>query len=115
MSIYLKAVGPPNPLGGRHLRPSALSFVGDDHPDRRPPHSALSGPNCLPRDPRDTYHGLLAHSQELLLLMLGRGSKMPLVVFVACAHKRPKQGMWLKRLRLELGVELAAEIPRVIR
>ncbi len=48
-----------NPLGGWHLRPSALSFVGDDRPDRRPPHSAPISHNCLPRDLRDFYHGLL--------------------------------------------------------
>ena len=57
--FHVEVVEPPNPLGGRHLRPSALSFVGDDHPDRRPPHSAPNGHNCLPRDPRDFYHGLL--------------------------------------------------------
>ncbi len=48
-----------NPLGGGHLRPSALSFVGDDRPDRRPPHSAPISHNCPPRDLRDFYHGLL--------------------------------------------------------
>ncbi len=57
--FHVEVVEPPNPWGGRHLRPSALSFVGDDHPDRRPPHSAPNGHNCLPRDPRDFYHGLL--------------------------------------------------------
>ncbi len=49
-----------NPLGGGHLRRSALSFVGDDRPDRRPPRSAPISHNCPPRDLRDFYHGLLA-------------------------------------------------------
>ena len=49
-----------NPLGGGHLRRSALSFVGDDRPDRRPPRSAPISHNCPPRDLRDFYHGLLS-------------------------------------------------------
>ena len=48
-----------NPLGDGHLRPSALSFVGGDHPDRHPPHSAPSDHRSPPRLPRDFYHGLL--------------------------------------------------------
>ena len=48
-----------NPLGDGHLRSSALSFVGGDHPDRHPPHSAPSNRRSPPRLPRDFYHGLL--------------------------------------------------------
>ena len=48
-----------NPLGDGHLRSSALSFVGGDHPDRHPPHSAPSDHRSPPRLPRDFYHGLL--------------------------------------------------------
>ena len=47
-----------NPLGDGHLRSSALSFVGGDHPDRHPPHSAPSDRRSPPRLPRDFYHGL---------------------------------------------------------
>ena len=42
-----------NPLGDGHLRPSALSFVGGDHPDRHPPHFAPSDRRSPPRLPRD--------------------------------------------------------------
>ena len=49
-----------NPLGDGHLRPSALSFVGGDHPDRHPPHFAPSDRRSPPRLPRDFCHGLLA-------------------------------------------------------
>ena len=49
-----------NPLGDGHLRPSALSFVGGDHPDRHPPHFAPSDRRSPPRLPRDFRHGLLA-------------------------------------------------------
>ena len=42
-----------NPLGDGHLRSSALSFVGGDHPDRHPPHSAPSDRRSPPRLPRD--------------------------------------------------------------
>ena len=38
-----------NPSGDGHLRSSALSFVGGDHPDRHPPHSAPSDRSSLPR------------------------------------------------------------------
>ncbi|MDE0295525.1 MAG: hypothetical protein OXI93_15160, partial [Bryobacterales bacterium] len=48
-----------NPLGDGHLRSSALSFVGGDHLDRHPPHSAPSDHRSPPRLPRDFYHGLL--------------------------------------------------------
>ena len=48
-----------NPLGDGRLRPSALSFVGGDHPDRHPPHFAPSDRRSPPRLPRDFYHGLL--------------------------------------------------------
>ena len=40
------------------LRPSALSFVGGDHPDRHPPHFAPNDRRSPPRLPRDFYHGL---------------------------------------------------------
>ncbi len=65
-----------NPLGGGHLRPSALSFVGDDRPDRRPPHSAPISHNCPPRDLRDFYHGLLG---------------FPLQAVPVCARLSPKR------------------------
>ncbi len=35
--------------GGDRLRPSALWFVGGDHPDRHPPHSAPSNRRSPPR------------------------------------------------------------------
>ena len=53
-----------NPSGDGHLRPSALSFVGGDHPDRHPPHFAPSGRRSPPRLPRDFYHGLPAYSAD---------------------------------------------------
>ena len=46
-----------NPLGEGHLRSSALSFVGGDHPDRHPPHSAPSDRRNPPRLPRDFTTG----------------------------------------------------------
>ncbi len=49
-----------NPSGDGRLRPSALSFVGGDHTDRHPPHSAPSDRRSPSRLPRDFYHGLLA-------------------------------------------------------
>ena len=49
-----------NPSGDGHLRPSALSFVGGDHPDRHPPHSAPSDRRSPPCLPRDFYYGLPA-------------------------------------------------------
>ena len=42
-----------NPSGDGHLRSSALSFVGGDHPDRHPPHFAPSDRRSPPRLPRD--------------------------------------------------------------
>jgi hypothetical protein len=48
-----------NPLGGAHLRSSALSFVGDDHPGRQPSHFAPIDRSSPPRDPQDFCHGLL--------------------------------------------------------
>ena len=53
------------------MRSPALSLVGDDHPDRRPPHFAPDDHNCPPRDPRDFCHGLLGawtpiHDRDLL-------------------------------------------------
>ena len=50
---------PRSPSGDGRLRSSALSFVGGDHPDRHPPHSAPSGRRSPPRLPRDFSHGLL--------------------------------------------------------
>ena len=42
-----------NPLGDGHLQSSALSFVGGDHPDRHPLHSAPRMSRSPPRLPRD--------------------------------------------------------------
>ncbi len=49
-----------NPLGGGHLRPSALLLVEEDIPYRRPPHASLNGRRSPPRGPRDFRHGLVA-------------------------------------------------------
>jgi len=49
-----------NPLGGGHLRPSALSFVGGNHPGRQPSLFAPIDRSSPARDPRDFCHGLLA-------------------------------------------------------
>ena len=54
-----------NPLGDGHLRSSALSFVGGDHPDRHSPHFAPSDRRSPPRLPRDFYHGLLRELQPV--------------------------------------------------
>ncbi|MDE0167574.1 MAG: hypothetical protein OXL36_20935 [Bryobacterales bacterium] len=48
-----------NPSGDGRLRPSALSFVGGDHPDRHPPHFAPNDRRSPPRLPRDSYHELI--------------------------------------------------------
>ncbi len=53
-----------NPKGGGHLRPSALLFVAEDIPHRRPPHASPNGHRSPPRDPRDFHHGLLARQVE---------------------------------------------------
>ena len=47
-----------SPSGDGNLRSSVLSFVGGDHPDRHPPHSAPSDHRSPPRLPRDFSHGL---------------------------------------------------------
>ncbi len=65
-----------NPLGGGHSRPSALSFVGDDRPDRRPPHSAPISHNCPPRDLRDFFHGLLTARTDATCECLQRPAKV---------------------------------------
>ena len=51
--------GARNPLGGGHLRPSTLLFVGEDIPYHHPPHASPNGRRSPPRDPRDFHHGLL--------------------------------------------------------
>ena len=61
-----------NPLGGGHLRPSALSFVGGDHPDRHPPHFAPSDRRSPPRLPRDFRHGLLGQNGRQLARVRAR-------------------------------------------
>ncbi len=48
-----------NPRGGGHLRLSALLFVAEDIPYRRPPHASPNGRRSPPRGPRDFRHGLL--------------------------------------------------------
>src|SRR5260370_36568428 len=50
----------------------------------------------------------------LLLAELRQGGEALAAIFVSRADERAKQRMRFQRLGLELGMELAAEVPRVI-
>ena len=83
-----------NPLGGAHLRSSALSFGGDDHPGRQPSHFAPIDRSSPPRDPRDFCHGLLTvEFEEPKMRVLQTLLITALVALTACSDtvtRRPE-------------------------